>query len=183
MKDIDPGFAEYVRGRQDHLLRIAVLMCGDVHEAQDLLQDALVILAKHWHKVRDGHPDAYTRRILYTQNVSRWRKRRLEVVSDDPPESGGVVLTDTWVDYQDVRDALKQVPPKARAVLILRYFEDQTESATAQTLGVSVGTVKSQAHSALAKMREILGSDWGTREPGDSVTPGGLNESEGRTHG
>lgn len=161
MKDIDPGFAAYVRARQEHLLRIAVLMCGDIHEAQDLLQDALITLSKHWHKVGDGHPDAYTRRILYTHNVSRWRKRRLEIVSDNPPEANSVILTDSWVQYQDVRDALKRVPPKARAVLILRFFEDRTEAETAKLLGISLGTVKSQSHTALKKMRESLGQQWG----------------------
>lgn len=150
-------------------------MCGDLSQAEDLLQESLIMLSKHWHKVRDGHPDAYTRRILYTQNISRWRRRRFEVVSDTSPEGAGVVLTDRWVDYEDVRAALAQVPPRQRAVLVLRYFEDLSEAETAQILGISLGTVKSQVHVGLARMRTELGPDWArstsTRGPGGTQAP------------
>lgn len=83
--EVDEDFAEYVRARQQRLLRAAYLVCGDEHLAQDLLQGALIKAALNWPKVRDGHPDAYVRRILYRDAVSAWRRRRREVVGGDAP--------------------------------------------------------------------------------------------------
>ena len=106
----DVEFVEYVRARQHTLLRAAFLVCGDVHLAEDLLQGALVKLARRWEQVRDEAPDAYVRRILYRDAVSSWRKRRHEVVGFEPAWEEPV---DTW-EAEDVERRL-DVPKGARA--------------------------------------------------------------------
>jgi RNA polymerase sigma-70 factor (sigma-E family) len=160
MGQVDPEFAAYVRGRQAHLLRIAVLMCGDVQQAEDLLQEALIKLARRWDAVGRERPDAYVRRILYNDNISRWRRTRLEVVTEQPPEPPGVRYGPMWEARADVRAALQELAPRQRAVLVLRFLEDLTQAQTAEVLGISDGTVKSQTHDALARMRDLLGPVW-----------------------
>ena len=164
MAQADPDFTAYVRGRQAHLLRIAVLLCGDAHQAEDLLQEALVKLARYWRRVGKDRPDAYVRRILYNDNITRWRRTRLEVITDEVPDQPTLQFGPTWEARADVRDALQQLTPKQRAVLVLRFLEDRTQEQTADVLGVSVGTVKSQTHTALARMRELLGPGWDLAE-------------------
>ncbi|SCG55806.1 SigE family RNA polymerase sigma factor [Micromonospora humi] len=150
------GRAEYlafVEAHQHRLLRAAYLVCGNRHQAEDLLQDALLKLALRWPTVRDGDPAAYVRAILYRDAVSWWRRRRRERLSAHPPERAGADADDAL--RLTVRAALDRLPPRQRAVLVLRYFEDLTEVATAEALGVTVGTVKSQCHAALRRLREV----------------------------
>lgn len=158
----DDDFVQFVRARQGPLLRAARLYCGDSHLAEDLLQDAFVKLASRWESVRDGSPDAYVRRILYRDNVSRWRKwgkefayapREGERDLMDRAVSSGV---DEWVDTAHVRAALAKLPPRQRAVIVLRYFEDLSEVQIAEVLGITSGTVKSQASKALAALRDLM---------------------------
>ncbi|MFF4877339.1 MULTISPECIES: SigE family RNA polymerase sigma factor [unclassified Micromonospora] len=147
------GYLAFVESHQHRLLRAAYLICGNQHQAEDLLQDALLKLALRWTSVRDGDPAAYVRTILYRDAVSWWRRRRREWLSAAPPEQvapdrdGTLRLT--------MHHALGQLPPRQRAVLVLRYYEDLTEVATAEALGVTVGTVKSQCHAALRRLREV----------------------------
>ena len=155
----DGEFAAYVRGSQHRLLRSAVLLCGDVHQAQDLLQESLIKLARNWDRVGHEKPDAYVRRILYNSNIDRWRRRRLEVVTDQVPDRG-ISYGPSWEAGHDVRAALQQLAPRQRAVLVLRYFEDLTEAETARVLGIALGTVKSQSHDGLRRMKELLGPAW-----------------------
>ncbi|QLQ38611.1 SigE family RNA polymerase sigma factor [Micromonospora robiginosa] len=153
---VDHGRADYlafVEAHQHRLLRAAYLVCGNRHQAEDLLQDALLKVALRWSTVRDGDPAAYVRAILYRDAVSWWRRRRRERLSADPPERAGVDTDDAL--RLTVRAALDRLPPRQRAVLVLRYFEDLTEVATAEALGVTVGTVKSQCHAALRRLREV----------------------------
>jgi len=158
LHEVDDDFADYVRARQHQLLRAAYLVCGDEHLAQDLLQGALIKLALHWPKVKDEYPDAFVRKILYRDAISAWRKRRREVVDGEP--SLALITTSEDVDEREQRidllRALNQLPPRQRAVIVLRYFEDRTERDTADALGVSVGTVKSQAHDALQRLRQLI---------------------------
>ncbi len=160
MKQIDADFADYVRARQHRLLRAAYLVCGDAHRAEDLLQQAFEKLALRWDTVKYGQPDAYVRRILYRDAVSTWRRTRREHLTAAPPEpdaagSGGRGgLEERISDRVDLQAALARLTPKQRAVLVLRFFEDRSEADTADVLGVSVGTVKSQTHVALANLRE-----------------------------
>jgi RNA polymerase sigma-70 factor (sigma-E family) len=147
------SFAVFVGTRQHALLRSAYLMTGDHHLAEDLLQGALAKLAMRWERIRDGEPEAYVRRILYRDGISFWRKHRREtvqVLTDDPgtpDETRGVD------DRLALLAALQTLTPKQRAVVVLRYYEDLTEQQAAHVLGVSVGTVKSQTHVALQRLR------------------------------
>ena len=155
--EVDEDFARYVRARQHRLLRAAYLVCGDAHLAEDLLQGAFAKLAGRWEKVRAENPDAYVRRILYRDAVSSWRRTRRESLSS-------LTLVDVLVHDQsprtgqrvDLERALAELTPKQRAVVVLRFFEDRTEVESAEVLGVSVGTVKSQTHAALARLRTLL---------------------------
>jgi RNA polymerase sigma-70 factor (sigma-E family) len=152
--EVDEEFASYVRARQHRLLRAAYLVCGDAHLAEDLLQGAFVKLALRWDRLRTENPDAYVRRILYRDAVSAWRRTRRESIAAVLPDAGGADPTAGVADRLDLERALATLTPRQRAVVVLRYFEDRTEADTAEVLGVSVGTVKSQAHAALARMRE-----------------------------
>lgn len=160
--DAESDFTEYVRARYGALLRSATLLTGDADSAQDLLQDALIKVAARWDRVRDGAPDAYVRRILYRDSVSRWRKWRRETSVADPAVAappGRVGVEDpgaTWVEGAAVRQALTRLTAKQRAVLVLRYYEDLSEAQIAEALGVSAGTVKSQASVGLRRLREAL---------------------------
>ncbi|BBH68636.1 DNA-directed RNA polymerase sigma-70 factor [Actinoplanes sp. OR16] len=155
-KDVnsEPEFVAFVQARQHRLLRSAYLICGDHHLAEDLLQNALVKLALRWSRVRDGDPEAFVRTILYRDAVSWWRRIRRERLGTDipepPPEQGHDVPTRLLF----VR-ALGRLAPRQRAVLVLRYFDDLSEARTAEVLGISIGTVKSQASDGLRRLREL----------------------------
>jgi RNA polymerase sigma-70 factor (sigma-E family) len=145
-------FTRWARARQQHLLRVALLMTDDVARAEDLVQDALTQVAVRWSKLRSSSPDAYARTVIYHGNVSWWRRRRGEVLLADVVERP---TPDDPVERRLlVRRALGALTPRQRAVVVLRYFEDLTERDTAQILGVSVGTVKSQTHLALLRLRQ-----------------------------
>ncbi|WBB65725.1 SigE family RNA polymerase sigma factor [Micromonospora sp. WMMD812] len=147
------GYVAFVENHQHRLLRAAYLVCGNRHQAEDLLQDALLKLALRWTSVREGDPAAYVRTILYRDAVSWWRRRRREWLSAQPPDQVGADRDGAL--RLALHDALSQLPPRQRAVLVLRYYEDLTETATAQVLGVTVGTVKSQCHAGLRRLREV----------------------------
>ncbi len=160
---VDAGFALFARSRQRALLRAAYLVCGDHHAAQDLVQGALAKAAARWEQLQDGSPEAYVRRIVYRDAISTWRKTRRESVYDpDSPQMESLVgaghrdPAQEWVAGADVRAALAQLPPRQRAVLVLRYYEDLPETQIADVLGISPGTVKSQAHRALRSLRAML---------------------------
>jgi RNA polymerase sigma-70 factor (sigma-E family) len=145
-------FTRWARARQRHLLRVALLMTDDRGRAEDLVQDALTQVAMRWTRLREGSPDAYARTVIYHGNISWWRRRRGEVLTSevvDHPSPGDPVERRLLV-----RRALALLTPRQRAVVVLRYFEDLTERDAAEVLGVSVGTVKSQTHLALRRLRE-----------------------------
>jgi len=148
------SFADFVAARQGALLRTAVLISGDEHLAQDLVQDALVKLALRWDRVGADRPEAYVRTILLRDLIS-WRRRyrweRLGVDADLPEGDPSGNSDDRVV----LRAALARLTRKQRAVLVLRFLEDLSEHQTADLLGVTVGTVKSQTHAALARLRVL----------------------------
>ena len=154
MVTTDPGYSEFVRARQGRLRRAAYLMCGDAAQAEDLLQEALIALAEKWETVE--HPDAFVRRVIYRQRVSWWRRSRHELATGTLPEGGVDDGSDVRARDAEVHDVLRTLPPRQRAALVLRYFEDLTEAQTAEVMGVAVGTVKSLSHQAVARMREEL---------------------------
>ena len=148
-------FAAFARACQPRLLRAAYLICGDVHLAEDLLQAALVKVALRWSRLRDDQPEAYARTILYRDAASWWRRQRREVTVASPPERRAAADSDEVPHRLVLARALRRLTPKQRAVLVLRFFEDHTEARTAQVLGVSIGTVKSQTAVALRRLREL----------------------------
>ncbi|WP_157254670.1 SigE family RNA polymerase sigma factor [Nonomuraea typhae] len=151
----EAAFDEFVAARSTSLLRTATLVCGaTAHDAEDLVQGALEKVYRHWSRIRHDNPDAYARRVVVNAAINKARRRRVlqEITFARPPE------TPAGAPDLDLRDSLieelRRLPPKMRAVLVLRYWEDQSEHATAQLLGCSIGTVKSQAARGLAKIRE-----------------------------
>jgi RNA polymerase sigma-70 factor (sigma-E family) len=149
----DVDFEEFVLARSPALLRTAYLLARDLQLAEDLLQTALTKAWFAWSRV-DGDPEPYVRRILVTTSVSWWRQRWTHetptaVVPDRAMPDGS-----EWPSYGDeVWDALGRLPHRQRAVVVLRFVEDRTEAETADLLGCSVGTVKSQCFKAMAKLR------------------------------
>ncbi|WP_155368910.1 SigE family RNA polymerase sigma factor [Catellatospora vulcania] len=148
------AFEEFVTGRSAALGRTAYLLTGHRQDAEDLLQSALARAAVRWSGLDD--PEAYVRRVLYTQSVSRWRalrRRPPELLTDQPPQTA---VAEPCHDTRMVLDlALRRLTPKQRAVLVLRFYEDRSESHTAEVLGCSVGTVKSQTRHALMRLRAL----------------------------
>jgi RNA polymerase sigma-70 factor (sigma-E family) len=152
---VDEDFAAFVSANQFVLQRAAYLLCGDRDLARDLTQEALTRTAARWSRVREGMPLAYTRRVLYTVHVDRWRSHGVEAPTDDMPERADEDGR-SWATSIAVRQVLQQLPPRARAVVVLRYFEDLDVRSTAEVLGISEGTVKSQTSSGLRRLRELL---------------------------
>ena len=143
-------FEEFVAARMPSLLRTAYLLTGDHHDAQDLVQVALIKSVPHWHRI-SGAPDAYVRRVMVNENISRWRRRRWrEVPTATPPDSA---VAEDNEDQSELRAALQRLAPRQRAVIVLRYFDELSEAETATALGISVGTVKSHSRDALARLR------------------------------
>nr|BFE63277.1 SigE family RNA polymerase sigma factor [Dactylosporangium thailandense] len=151
----EESFHTYVSGRLAALSRTAYLLCGDRHTAEDLVQATLVKVARHWERVvAGGDPDPYVRRAMVSQHVSLWRRRwrRVHLVAE-PPERPGPDESSGIDTAVAVQAALARLAPRQRAVLVLRYFEDLTEVATAEVMRCSVSTVKSQTRDALAALR------------------------------
>lgn len=148
-------FREFVAARSAALYRSAYLLTGQREAAEDLLQGVLAKVARRWSGIRES-PEAYTRRVLYHDQVSRWRRRSWdrEVVTDrvdDRPAAGDhSATTDLRVS---LAAALRRLTARQRSVVVLRYVEDLSEKEVATVLDISVGTVRSTAHRALARLR------------------------------
>lgn len=146
-------FDAFVVARSQALLRTAYYLTRDEGRAEDLLQTALTKAWFAWRRI-DGQPEAYVRRVLVTTSASWWRRRwTREAPTEILPERGAPNSLQGPADGQDLWDAIGHLPPRQRAVVVLRYIEDRTEVETAQLLDCSVGTVKSQCAKALAKLR------------------------------
>ena len=145
----EQGFTEWAAGRQRQLLCSAYLLTGDLHRAEDLVQEALTKVALRWSRLADGNPTAYALRIISRDNISWWRRRR-DVPTDSFRDAGASEEPEIAMV---VRRALARLTPGQRAVVVLRHFDDLTERETAEVLGVSIGTVKSQNAAALARLR------------------------------
>jgi RNA polymerase sigma-70 factor (sigma-E family) len=151
-------FTAFVSERGEALLRVAYALAGEQYAAEDLLQDALAKAYARWPKIR-GDAEPYIRRILYNEQISGWRrrKRRPEVPLTATPEPAAHRDTaDDTVLQMMLRDALRMLPPRQRAVLVLRYLEDLSVEQTAELLGCRVGTVASQSSRALGKLRALV---------------------------
>jgi RNA polymerase sigma-70 factor (sigma-E family) len=144
-------FTAWAAGVERRLLRSAYLLTGDLHRAEDLVQEALVKVALRWDRLRGGNPTAYARTVIVRDNISWWRRRR------DVPVASVAEATTVSSDPDAalvVRRALGRLTPKQRAVVVLRHFDDLSVEETAAVLGVAVGTVKSQNAQALARLRD-----------------------------
>jgi RNA polymerase sigma-70 factor (sigma-E family) len=152
-------YRAFVASRHAALFRVAMLLTGHREDAEDLLQTALTKLALHWTRLtRSSSADAYVRKTLYHQQVSRWRSRRHrgEQVTAHPPDAGAVGdLAHDSALRVTLAAALGQLTRRQRAVIVLRYYEDLPEAEVAQILGCSVGTVRSQTHRSLARLRVL----------------------------
>ncbi|GAB3922338.1 SigE family RNA polymerase sigma factor [Kribbella albertanoniae] len=152
-------FAEFARGRHGALYRYAYLLAGDRGLADDLVQEALLKTYVAWRRLRDPRAaEAYTRKVITSTAIDWWRRKSYherphDAVPDGitPSDDAGTRL---WLWHE-----LLQLPPRQRAALVLRYYEDLTEAQTAEVLGCSIGTVKSQVSVALRKLRDRLGDD------------------------
>ncbi|WP_216592566.1 SigE family RNA polymerase sigma factor [Verrucosispora sioxanthis] len=156
----DDGFREFVEIRYADLVRTAYLLTGSRHAAEDLVQIALMRAMRRWSQVDE--PMAYVRRIMVNERTRLWRRfgsrELLAGVTGSwrSPSEPGRDLAHDVVVRDEMLAALHHLPPRMRAVLVLRYWEDLTEAQIADALGCSVGTVKSQSSRALARLRAVL---------------------------
>jgi RNA polymerase sigma-70 factor (sigma-E family) len=151
------SFDAFVRARLPELLRFGRALTGSEHAAADLVQDALERTLMRWSRITREDPEGYVRRAMVNRSISVWRKLSRERITEQPPSES----------YRDperddaLLEALRRLPPRQRAVIALRYYDDLTEAQTAAVLGCSIGTVKSQASDAMAKLRGLLAETTG----------------------
>lgn len=155
-RGFEDDFAEFVTRWSPALLRVAFLLTSDRGEAEDLLQTALLKTHRHWGRLSDreaAYP--YVRQVLVTTHTS-WRRRRRvpEVLLDQVPDV--VVGENSGPEVGRALQALDELPPRMRAVVVLRWYEGLSEAETAEALGCSLGSVKSQASRGLARLRVLL---------------------------
>jgi RNA polymerase sigma-70 factor (sigma-E family) len=158
--DASVSFEEFVHARSGSLMRTALLLTGKQRvEAEDLLQLGLERAYRHWPRACEaGEPERYVRKILANASADRWRRlaRRPEhALPADQPDPSVADQTAEVADRDFLVRALAALPPRQRAVLVLRYFDDMTEAEVAEMLGCSLGTVKSHAARALARLRDV----------------------------
>ncbi len=165
----EPGFEDFVAARGPRLLRVAWLLTGDAHLAEDLLQTVLARTWPKWGRIATENPEAYVRTALVHTHASWWRRRwRGEVPHGDLPDRPSPRDPYQEVDLeQALAEAVRALPVRQRAVVVLRYFEDLTVTETAEALGCSEGTVKSQASKALRTLRTRLPESVTVPEGGD----------------
>lgn len=149
------GFEDFVHTRMPALYRFGYALTGSPHDAADLVQEALIRLGTSWSRVRrKDNVEAYVRTTMVRLHISAWRRRRRERLVDSVPERGYADPGLLRVDGQgDLWQALRELPPRQQAVLVLRYYEHKTDDEIAAMLGVSRGTVSSQAFRALERLR------------------------------
>ncbi|PRY32673.1 SigE family RNA polymerase sigma factor [Umezawaea tangerina] len=154
-------FAEYFAARREAVRRTAFLLCGDWHRADDFAQTAFVALHRRWRKIRDKQAlDAYVRRSVVRAVIDEsrrpWRRERFVDRLPEAPAGDGEI-GDAVATREALVQGLRRVPPRQRAVLVLRFLEGLDVAGAAEALGCSEGTVKSQTARGLAALREALG--------------------------
>jgi RNA polymerase sigma-70 factor (sigma-E family) len=148
-----PEFADFVASRSPSLLRTARLLTGNWASAEDLLQDSLATCWRRWSRI-SGNPEPYVHKVMVNTYLS-WSRRfwTRERPTEELPEREVDDETGRVDDTDELSAALRRLPRRQRAVIVLRYYDDLTEAETARILGVSVGTVKSQTSKALRALR------------------------------
>ena len=153
-------FPEFVAARGPALQRAAYLMVGDVTLAQDLVQEALTKTYVAWPRLRDvANAEAYARKAITTTAISWFRRKSWnnERSTDQLPEDNAGDHADDVATSTALWEALQALPPRQRVAVVLRFYDDLTETQTAAAMGCAVGTVKSQVSAALTKLRAQLG--------------------------
>ena len=166
----------FLAERGKPLLRTAILLTGSREAGEDLLQAALERLLGHWRTI-EGSPEGYLRRTLYHLASDGWRRQRAWRKQFTLLQSTADLATEDSTAQVDLRDALVrlivQLPPRQRAVIVARYWEQLSEAEAAELLGCSEGTVKSTASRGLRRLRELAESwpDSGARPAPDGRPP------------
>jgi RNA polymerase sigma-70 factor (sigma-E family) len=162
-EELEQSFAAFVRDHGERHLRVAVLLTGDWHAAEDLVQASLIKLYRAWPRVEliDGDPDAYLRRVIVNTYRSWWRTRwRREMpLAELPERAAGDDTADRRALALLIRQVLAELPRKQRAVVVLRYLEDLPVAEVASLLGCSASSVKTHAHRGLRTLRAKLGEN------------------------
>lgn len=161
----DVDFEAFVRARLPALLRFGRALTGSEDAAADLVQDALERTLMRWGRIAaaaNSDPEGYVRRVMVTRNISLWRRLRREWLAGEVPERPSA--DPEAAGDGEVWQALVQLPTRQRAVIALRYYDNLSEREIADLLGVSVGTVKSQASRGLEKLRVALGGPGGAED-------------------
>jgi RNA polymerase sigma-70 factor (sigma-E family) len=157
-------FEEFASAALPGLLRFGHVLTGDPQRAEELVQQALVSTWARWRRIEHDQPHAYVRRAMVNTHTSWWRRSRHEA-----PLPVGYDLAAPQIGALEERDrtltALRQLPPRQRAVIVLRYYEDLSEADIARVLDCSPGTVKSQASRALRTLHTLLSPDLETSSP------------------
>ncbi|SFG64643.1 RNA polymerase sigma-70 factor, sigma-E family [Amycolatopsis regifaucium] len=150
-------FGDFVRASLPGLLRYGHALTGNPHDAADLVQTVLEKIGSRWSYVqhKTGDPMAYIRRSMANAHVSRWRRTKRENLVADLPDTQPYSQADPF-EHEPLWQALRALPPRQRAVMVLRYYEGLSEAEIADSLGISQGTVKSQASKAITSLRTKL---------------------------
>jgi len=160
---VEPTFDDFVAARGQALLRFALMLCGDRHQAEDLVQSALAKAYPRWSRVSAmERPEAYLKTVLVHDHLRWWRRRSssevpLALTESQPP---GDTAVGDGTDVRASRDAawelIRRLPKRQRAVLVLRYYEDLSDGEIATVLGCTPSTVRSQAARALTALRAVV---------------------------
>jgi RNA polymerase sigma-70 factor (sigma-E family) len=156
---MEQDFRVFVQEFAASLHRTAYLLCGDWHQADDLVQEALAKAYSHWHKVqRADSPSAYVRRILINESRRTWRRNRhsADQTRAYPADLAEADMSDGVVNRAELVEALQSLTARQRATVVLRFLEGLSERETAAVLRCSEGTVKSQTSRALIKLKSVL---------------------------
>jgi len=163
VRDHSPGtFEAYVAARGAALLRFAVLLTGDAHRAEDLVQDALAKAYLRWSRIRRAdQPDVYVRRVLINGSRAWWRRSANHELPVEAPtdRAGPGDLSTEAAERDSVRQMIAQLPHRQRAVLVLRYYEDLDDATISEILECTTATVRTHAMRALQRLRGALASN------------------------
>jgi RNA polymerase sigma-70 factor (sigma-E family) len=162
----DEDFAAYVRANGGHLLKVAYLQTGNAATAQDIVQSVLGRAMLSWQRIAAGNPDAYLRRAILNERTTLWRRiGRRELLGGEPKDAGvadGSAVTDTRLVLVA---ALRQLPSRQRAAVVLRYLEDLPDAEIAVILDCTPATVRSHIFRGLARLRPLLGEEPSNCDP------------------